>query len=110
MHPYLRERLRDLRNHGFCILEHDLIVKEGESIWGGHNVDLFNEAVVKHFDGRPFLMDEQPNGDLLIREPKTHAEVARAIGESANAVNAKINEEAFSADGAYRSRQRRFIQ
>ena len=99
MHPYLRERLRDLRNHGFCIIEKDLIM-EDETIWGGHSHDLFNEAVVKHFDGKPFLMEDQPNGDLLIKEPKTQEEWARAIVLINEMINEEITEQAFGEEGA----------
>jgi len=98
IHPYLRERLRDLRKHGFCVIEHQLIMDD-ESIWGGHSHDLFNEEVVKHFDGKFFLMDTQPNGDLLIHEPKTQEEMARAIAEARTMANRAIDEAAFDDDG-----------
>jgi hypothetical protein len=90
--------LRDLKNHGFCILEKDLVL-EDETIWGGYSHDLFNEKVVEYFDGQPFLMIDQPNGDLLIKKPETPLEMAKAIAEAKNAMNEQIDRQEFGSAG-----------
>lgn len=90
MHPYLKERLRDLRTHGFCVLEHQLII-EDETIWGGYAVDDFNAKVYEILDGEVYT-DEKPNGDIIVRKPKDAKEQLELIVDAKNAINDQANQ------------------
>lgn len=94
MHPYLKERLRDLKRHGWCKLEAELFLDE--SIVHGPVLDEFNEALRAHFNGQPFLVQENDDGDWVVRAPENRLELAQAIGE---AVGEDIDVQAFGGDG-----------
>ena len=45
LHPYLKEAVQDLERHGFCILDHELVVERG--VVTSAQLELFREACRK---------------------------------------------------------------
>lgn len=93
MHPYLKERIRDLRNHGFCILEKQLI-EEDETIWGGYSVDEFNDKAYEIL-GAEIFFEERANGDMVVRKPKNAQERLQIMIDAKNALNDQANQAQF---------------
>ena len=103
LHPYLRACLRSLESYGYCIVENGAI--QDEEIMSGYNSDDFNNRVVEHFDGQPFLMDERPNGDLVIKAPSTPEEQRRALQTFVEMARSEWGDEAFSERGVSNGRR-----
>lgn len=78
LHPYLKECVRDLKKHGFCVVAGDLIIDK--HIASGVQMEMFREACrsVSNETGQNLLVDphalERPGdwpwkgkaGDLLV--------------------------------------------
>jgi len=68
LHPYLRECVRDLEHHGFCIVHSDLILDKG--ICTHDQLEMFREACrnVSNEKDRNLIVDDlTAEPDLLIQ-------------------------------------------
>ena len=94
MHAYLKERARDFRNHGFCIVEHQLCLDYG--ILREDNIDDFFAEILAECAPIPPLVRENSNGDMVVKKPATDMELKQAMFDSKPE---KINSADFAEDG-----------